>query len=64
MPSMSGLELIRSAREMRARWSAVIISGYADANDIAKRPRNVPLLSKPFTMSELLDALDTALAGR
>jgi signal transduction histidine kinase len=64
MPSMSGLELIRSAREMRTHWPAVIISGYADANDIARRPPDVPLLTKPFTLSELLDALGTALVAR
>ena len=57
MPNMSGLELIRSARAIRKDWPAIIISGYADREDIAKRPRNVPLLTKPFTRTTLLQAL-------
>jgi signal transduction histidine kinase len=62
MPSMSGLELITSAREVRSDWPAVIISGYADVHDIAKRPADVPLLTKPFTRSKLLEALRTVVA--
>ncbi|HEY8575611.1 MAG TPA: response regulator [Devosia sp.] len=61
MPSMSGLDLITTARSMRAEWPAVIISGFADVEDIAKRPGDVPLLTKPFTRTALLQALRTVL---
>ncbi|HEY0034944.1 MAG TPA: response regulator [Devosia sp.] len=64
MPSMSGLDLITSARNLRSDWPAVIISGYADIQDIAKRPADVPLLSKPFTRATLLKALRTVLVHR
>jgi CheY-like chemotaxis protein len=64
MPSMSGLDLITSARNLRSDWPAVIISGYADIQDIARRPADVPLLSKPFTRATLLKALRTVLVRR
>jgi CheY-like chemotaxis protein/nitrogen-specific signal transduction histidine kinase len=64
MPSMSGLDLITAARKVRSRWPAVIISGYADIEDIAKRPPDVPLLTKPFTRATLLQALRTVLVER
>jgi CheY-like chemotaxis protein len=62
MPSMSGLELIKTARALRPDWPAVIITGFAELDEIAKRPPNVPLLAKPFTRTALLHALTTVLA--
>jgi signal transduction histidine kinase/CheY-like chemotaxis protein len=64
MPSMSGLELINTARQMRADWPAVIISGYANIEHVAKRPSDVPLLTKPFTRAALLQALRTVYGQR
>jgi DNA-binding NtrC family response regulator len=62
MPSMSGLDLIKSARVRRVDWPAIIISGFADLDEIAKRPADVPLLAKPFTRNALLQALANVLA--
>jgi len=42
----------------------VIISGFADMEEIAKRPADVPLLTKPFTRAALLQALRNVLAPR
>ncbi|MDB5623513.1 MAG: putative sensor/response regulator hybrid protein, partial [Devosia sp.] len=64
MPSMSGLDLITAARAVRTEWPAVIISGFADVEDIAKRPSDVPLLTKPFTRAALLQALQNVMAPR
>jgi nitrogen-specific signal transduction histidine kinase/CheY-like chemotaxis protein len=64
MPSMSGLDLIKTARARRTDWPAVIVTGFADLEEIAKRPMNVPLLAKPFTRTALLQALTTVLATR
>jgi signal transduction histidine kinase len=64
MPSMSGLDLIKTARAQRPDWPAVVISGFAELEEIAKRPTNVPLLAKPFTRTALLQALTTVLAPR
>ncbi|MDB5613478.1 MAG: putative sensor/response regulator hybrid protein [Devosia sp.] len=64
MPNMSGLDLIKSARTLKSDWPAVIISGFADVEDIAKRPENVPLLTKPFTRTALLQALRNVVASK
>ncbi|WP_426128939.1 response regulator [Pararhizobium sp. PWRC1-1] len=61
MPNMSGLDLITTARATRTTWPAVIISGFADVEDIAKRPADVPLVTKPFTRAALLQALRNVL---
>ena len=57
MPLMSGLEVIRYARNMRPNWPAVIITGYADSEGLAKRPADVPLITKPFSRQALLQAI-------
>jgi FixJ family two-component response regulator len=55
MPMVSGLDVVRFARNVRADWPALIITGFADANAIAGRPEDVPVLFKPFTDAALVD---------
>jgi CheY-like chemotaxis protein len=57
MPLVSGLEVVRFARSLRADWPAIIITGYADAAAMADRPADVPLLNKPFLEGELLKSI-------
>ena len=57
MPLVSGVEVVRFARSLRADWPAIIITGYADAAAIVDRPADVPLLSKPFLEFELLKSI-------
>jgi signal transduction histidine kinase/DNA-binding response OmpR family regulator len=57
MPLVSGLDVVRFARSLRADWPAIIITGYADADAIAGRPADVPLLSKPFVEGDLLKSI-------
>ncbi|WP_248305166.1 response regulator [Devosia sp. 1566] len=64
MPNMSGLDLITAARAQRPLWPAVIISGYADLEDVARRPSDVPLLAKPFTRAALLQAVRNVAVQR
>jgi hypothetical protein len=61
---MSGLDFITTARALRTMWPAVIISGFADLDDIAKRPADVPLVAKPFTSAALLQAIRNVLTPR
>ncbi|WP_192180526.1 response regulator [Mesorhizobium amorphae] len=62
MPLVSGVEVIRFARNLRSDWPAVIITGYADADAIADRPSNVPLLNKPFREKDLIESIFHAIA--
>lgn len=64
MPLVSGLDVIRVARSLRRNWPAIIISGYVDADAIEARPPDVPLLSKPFTDSALVDSILDAVRDR
>jgi PAS domain S-box-containing protein len=61
MPLVSGLDVIRFARSVRADWPAIIISGYADAHAVADRPGDVTLLNKPFTDAALIEGINAAL---
>jgi CheY-like chemotaxis protein len=60
MPHVSGAEVIRQARALRPGLPAVIITGYADAQSISRRPEDVLVLSKPFTPDQLKLAIQAA----
>jgi PAS domain S-box-containing protein len=65
MPLMSGTELIEKAREVRPGLPAIVITGYADAQSISRRPDDVGVVAKPFTPEQLAAAIAaTAGAGR
>jgi PAS domain S-box-containing protein len=53
MPLVSGGEALIRAREIRPDLPAIIISGYADAESIARKPANVAVLTKPFGPKEM-----------
>jgi signal transduction histidine kinase/DNA-binding response OmpR family regulator len=57
MPLVSGVEVIRFARNLRSDWPAVIITGYADADALSNRPPDVPLVNKPFRERELIESI-------
>jgi signal transduction histidine kinase len=61
MPHVSGAEVIRQARELRPGLPAVIITGYADAGSIAKRPDDVLVLAKPFTGDQISAVIRTVV---
>jgi signal transduction histidine kinase len=64
MPVMNGAEL---AVEARRRWPdlpIVFASGYAEVDQVeAALGPGAPILRKPFSIHELSDAIDDALAG-
>jgi CheY-like chemotaxis protein len=60
MPLVSGIDVIRFARSLRAGWPAVIVTGYADAEKIVHRPADVALLSKPFREKDLVESIRLA----
>lgn len=62
MPILSGMEVIRLARNIRAGWPAVMVTGYADTDAIAGRPADVPVLRKPFTPAALIRTIEQVSA--
>ena len=54
MPGMSGTELAREAQARRPGLPILIISGFAEVEDIAP---DLPRLMKPFRASELAAGL-------
>ena len=62
MPVMNGAEVARAARLLHPDLKIVFASGYADTNQIlqAVGPKTT-LLRKPFSMSDLANALSSAL---
>ncbi|MGX5830087.1 response regulator [Mesorhizobium sp. 43Arga] len=63
MPLVSGVDVIRFARTLRSDWPGVIITGYAEAEEIAGRPADVPLLGKPFSDKDLLESIFLAMTN-
>lgn len=63
MPLVSGAEVIRLARNIKAEWPSVVITGYADANTLADLPADVPILHKPFDSGALVAAIDKTYSG-
>jgi len=63
MPHLSGTEFLRKARKLCPGVPALIITGYAEAEAIADRPKGVEVLQKPFTQSMLESALSRIVGG-
>jgi PAS domain S-box-containing protein len=53
MPLMSGGELLKQARELRHDIGGIIISGYADRQSISGQPREIVVVTKPFTLEQI-----------
>ncbi len=64
MPRQSGLEVVRIAREKQPELPAIIVTGYADEEEIGSRPSKVGLLMKPFTLAKLSAAVREASSGQ
>jgi CheY-like chemotaxis protein len=64
MPLMSGGEAMLQARELRPDIPAIIVSGYAEAEAIEKKPERVYLLSKPYSTSEMKQAIASSTKPR
>jgi DNA-binding NtrC family response regulator len=62
MPLVSGIDVIRFARNLRAGWPAVIVTGYADAEKIVDRPADVAIINKPFQEKDLVESIRLAVA--
>jgi DNA-binding NtrC family response regulator len=61
MPLMSGGDLLKKARKIRADRPAIIISGYADSRSIIHKPGEAVILTKPFTLSQMRSAIASVM---
>ncbi|WP_207791124.1 response regulator [Allosphingosinicella flava] len=57
MPAMSGVQMVRRAREIRPGLPAIIVTGYADTDEIKDVPAGVTVLVKPFPPERLAKAI-------
>ncbi|WP_424682363.1 response regulator [Frateuria sp. YIM B11624] len=60
MPLVSGSEVIRKLRSVKPGLPGILISGYADKAAISGAPEGVIVVSKPFTPTQLQDAIAAA----
>ena len=61
MPLMSGGDMLKQAREIRPDIPGIIISGYADSQSISRKPSEVAVLTKPFTVDQIGAAIGAVL---
>jgi PAS domain S-box-containing protein len=61
MPRVSGVEVIRRARQIRPALPAIIITGYADSSAIDLADEHVVAVYKPFTPAQMKDAIRRAM---
>jgi PAS domain S-box-containing protein len=60
MPRLSGADVVHQARDIRPEMPAILITGYADAGSIARRPDDVHVLAKPFSTDQMCAAITSA----
>ncbi|MGZ8285758.1 MAG: response regulator [Allosphingosinicella sp.] len=57
MPLLSGADVLKQAREIRPGMPGIIISGYADSCSIARHGHESAVLTKPFTLDQMRNAI-------
>ena len=60
MPEMSGAELIREARQVRPDLPFLIVSGFADSDELGRTCPDTARIGKPLVARELLAAVEDA----
>lgn len=65
MPRVAGEEVVRKATETYPDQKVIVMSGYSSLYTASQSVRNgaCGFLSKPFSIKELLSAVETALKG-
>jgi signal transduction histidine kinase len=63
MPIMSGGDMLEQARKIRPDLPGIIISGYADGQSISRKPSEIVVLTKPFTLDQISSAICTVFHG-
>jgi DNA-binding NtrC family response regulator len=65
MPKVSGEEVVRVAKELSPDTKVIVISGYSSLYTVSQSVNHgaCAFLSKPFSINELLQSVNGALAG-
>jgi CheY-like chemotaxis protein len=63
MPNLSGIEVVRRARDARPDLPALIVTGYAEGEAIGGDGMDIGVLFKPFSQEALADAVAEVAAG-
>jgi CheY-like chemotaxis protein len=61
MPGMSGFDMVTRARAKLPGLNVLFVTGFADAPHLENQMRGETVIKKPFTMTQLADAVRTAL---
>lgn len=66
MPNVPGEEVVKAAHEIDPRIKVIVISGYSSLSTLSRSVRSgaCAFLSKPFTITELKQAVTEALGGK
>lgn len=64
MPKVPGEEVVKASREINPNTKVIVISGYSSLYTVSQSVNNgaCAFLSKPFSIKELIQAVDNALA--
>jgi CheY-like chemotaxis protein len=62
MPNMSGAELVREALKLKPELKSMIMTGYADNDTLAANLDNTAILTKPFSLERLAEAISSVVA--
>lgn len=63
MPRMSGLDMIQQIYESYPDCPTLLITGYADTRELARKSKGIPVLGKPFSIHDLDRLLGQLTAG-
>lgn len=65
MPKVSGEEVVKSVRQLSPDTKVIVISGYSSLYTVSQSVNHgaCAFLSKPFSINELLQSVNGALAG-
>ena len=66
MPRVSGEEVVRAAQSIDPNLKVIVISGYSSLYTVSQSVANgaCAFLSKPFSINELLQTVDSAIEDR
>lgn len=63
MPNMNGIQVLRHITEHYPKMKSIVLTGYADLNHAAEARRYgaVDFISKPYTLEDIVGALERSL---